>query len=58
MRTPSSNKTGANDKATPGGKALKRVQQDRAARGLDPLPSPGAIITAAKPAKKTRKKRA
>ena len=57
MRTPSDNKAGAKDKATPGGKAYQRVQQDRAARGLDPLPPPSApIVTDTKsPAKKKSK---
>ena len=58
MRTPTGNKAGAKDKITLGGKAFERVQQDRAARGLDPLPSPPTALVTATPIKKTKPKRA
>lgn len=56
MRTPPGNKTGAKDKAAPGGKAYERVQQDRAARGLDKLPPPPpALVTGTAPKKKPKR---
>jgi hypothetical protein len=59
MRTPSDNKAGAKDTSTPGGNAFKRIQQDRAARGLDPLPpSSKADDTVATPVKQAKPKRA
>jgi hypothetical protein len=40
MRGPS-DKDKDPDNVPPGGRAFQRIQQDRKARGLDPLPTPG-----------------
>ncbi|PZR73674.1 MAG: hypothetical protein DLM73_09965 [Chthoniobacterales bacterium] len=42
MRNPSDKEP---DDAPPGGRAFQRIQQDRKARGLDPLPTPGTEET-------------
>jgi hypothetical protein len=39
MRRPGKNKDSEN--VPPGGRAFERIQQDRTARGLDKLPTPG-----------------
>ena len=41
MRTPSDKDKGS-ENVPPGGRAFQRIQQDRKARGLDQLPSPGS----------------
>lgn len=41
MRRPSK-KTKDAENVPPGGRAFQRIQQDRTARGLDKLPTPGA----------------
>ncbi len=40
MRTPSGKNKDA-ENVPPGGRAFERIQQDRTARGLDKLPTPG-----------------
>jgi hypothetical protein len=43
MRRPGKNKDSEN--VLPGGRAFQRIQQDRTARGLDKLPTPGTSGT-------------
>jgi len=58
MRTPS--KKNKDEENVPGGRAFQRIQQDRTARGLSKLPTPGTpgpVPNERDPAQRTGKAR-